>query len=83
MEELEALKREYWKVVSRTRQSKRISQSVIDREEKYWSEYPDNVIAEALQIHISQYPEYKESYTRGIMNNISKQHLKLSAMEGL
>lgn len=70
MGKLEQLKKEYWQVVSKTRQSGRISQSVKDKEEEYWSGFDEDVIMEALRIHISSYPSYKESYTRGIMRNL-------------
>lgn len=72
MSGLEQLKEEYWKVLSRTRNSGRIAQSVKDRVEKNWERYDEDVIMEALRIHMSRYPGYKETYTVGIMRNIQK-----------
>ncbi len=68
----------YWRILRRTRSSGRISQSVIDKEEKYWSRFPDDVVDEALRIHINRYPDYKECYTRGIMRNLAKKKEKVS-----
>jgi len=31
------------------------------------------VVSEALRIHISHHPDYKENYTLGIMRNLQKQ----------
>lgn len=72
MGDLKQLKEEYWKVLSRTRNSGRIAQSVKDRVEKNWERYDEDVIMEALRIHMSRYPGYKETYTVGIMRNIQK-----------
>lgn len=72
MGSLKQLKEEYWKVLSRTRNSGRIAQSVKDRVEKNWERYDEDVIMEALRIHMSRYPGYRESYTVGIMRNIQK-----------
>lgn len=69
---MEELKENYWKIVCRTRKSGRISQSVKDKEEEYWKQFPEDVVQEALQIHIDRYPSYKECYTRGIMRNLAK-----------
>lgn len=72
MGDLKQLKEEYWKVLSRTRNSGRIAQSVKDRVEKNWERYDEDVIMEALRIHMSRYPGYRETYTVGIMRNIQK-----------
>lgn len=72
MGDLKQLKEEYWKVLSRTRKSGRIAQSVKDRIEESWKRYDGDVVMEALQIHMSRYPGYRESYTVGIMRNIQK-----------
>lgn len=69
---MEELKESYWKILCRTRKSGRISQSVKDKEEEYWRQFPDDVVKEALRIHIDRYPSYKECYTRGIMRNLAK-----------
>lgn len=50
------LKDNYWKVVSRTRISGRISPSVKERVEASWQRFDEDVISEALRIHISRYP---------------------------
>ncbi len=72
MDNLEQIKEEYWKVLSRTRKSGRIAQSVKDRVEGSWDKFDGEVVAEALRIHMSRYPGYKESYTIGIMRNLQK-----------
>lgn len=72
MGDLKQLKEEYWKVLSRTRSSGRIAQSVKERVEESWDRYDADVVMEALRIHISRYPGYRETYTTGIMRNIQK-----------
>lgn len=67
------LKERYWTLVRRTRKSGRISKSVIEKEEEYWSRFPDDVVEEALRIHTERYRTYKECYTRGIIRNLAKQ----------
>lgn len=66
------LRRSYWRTVSRTRQSGRISQSVIDRVEASWERFAPEVIEEALKIHRDRYAGYKENYTIGIMRNLQR-----------
>lgn len=72
MGDLKQLKEEYWKVLSRTRRSGRIAQSVKERVEAGWDRFDEDVVMEALRIHMSRYPGYKESYTVGIMRNLQK-----------
>ncbi|MDD3137722.1 MAG: hypothetical protein PHX08_01955 [Lachnospiraceae bacterium] len=72
MEKLEEVKNEYWKILSRTRNSGRISQSVKEKSEEKWSKFDEDVIIEALHIHMNSYKSYKESYTIGIMRNLQK-----------
>ena len=72
MGDLKQLKEEYWKVLSRTRNSGRIAQSVKDRVEAGWDRFDGDVVMEALRIHMSRYPGYRESYTIGIMRNLQK-----------
>lgn len=72
MTEMEQLKEDYWRIIRRTRKSGRISRSVQEKEEDYWKQFPEDVIREALRIHIARYPTYKECYTRGIMRNLAK-----------
>lgn len=69
----EELRKRYWTVIKETRQSGRISPSVISRVEESWNKYDDDVVAEALNIHILRYRGYRESYTVGIMRNLQKQ----------
>ncbi|MBD5468906.1 MAG: hypothetical protein HDR21_12230 [Lachnospiraceae bacterium] len=68
----EELRKSYWKVVSRTRQSGRISQSVVDRVEASWERFTPDVVEEALRIHRDRYAGYKETYTIGIMRNLQR-----------
>lgn len=72
MANIKELKMQYWRVVSGTRKSGRIAESVKMRIEKKWDSYDDDVILEALQIHIDRYKAYKETYTIGIMRNLQK-----------
>ena len=69
---MDELRENYWKVISRTRKSGKISPSVRERAEMQWKAYDEDVVKEALQIHINRYPEYKETYTIGIMRNLQK-----------
>lgn len=69
----EELRKKYWTVLCRTRKFGRISQGVKDKEEAYWSQFPAEVVDEALRIHISRYTSYKECYTRGIIRNLAKE----------
>lgn len=68
----EKLKEEYWNVIAETRISKRISDNIKAKEQEYWDCFPDEVVEEALKIHIENYRGYKENYTRGIMRNLKK-----------
>ena len=70
---MDELKENYWKTVARTRTSGRISQSVKQRVEESWNKYDEDVVREALRIHIDRYPNYKENYTIGIMRNLQRQ----------
>ena len=67
------LKHNYWTTIKRTRTSGRISPSVIEKTEESWKKFDDDVVSEALRIHISHYPDYKENYTLGIMRNLQRQ----------
>lgn len=49
MGNLDAVKEEYWKVVSYTRSSGRIARSVKDRVEESWKKFDEDVVAEALR----------------------------------
>lgn len=69
----EHLKENYWKVIARTRKSGRISPNVIKKEEEDWKQYDEDVVKEALSVHIRKYPGFKENYTRGIMRNMQRQ----------
>ena len=72
---MDKLRENYWKVISRTRKSGKIIPSVRERVETQWKAYDEDVVKEALQIHINRYPEYKETYTIGIMRNLQKRKL--------
>ncbi len=65
--------RQYFNVLSTTRLSGKISDSVLKREVKYWEQFSTDVVIEALRIHISKYQDNKETYTRGIMRNLQAQ----------
>ncbi len=68
----EELKENYWRIIRRTRSSGRIAQSVIKKTEEKWQKYDESIIRQALEIHISRYPGYKENYTLGIMRNLQR-----------
>lgn len=57
----EELRKSYWKTVSRTRHSGRISQSVIEKTEASWERFAPDVVEEALRIHRDRYAGYKET----------------------
>lgn len=76
----EELKEDYWRILRRTRKSGRISRSVVEKEEAYWGQFPQDVVAQALRIHIDRYPDYKENYTRGIIRNLAKEKEKKGGM---
>lgn len=69
---MEELKEQYWRIVSGTRKSGRIAGTVKERMEGAWGKFDEDVIREALRIHIDRYKGYKESYTLGIMRNLQK-----------
>lgn len=73
MADLNELKEKYWRTVSQTRKSGRIAGSVKERIEREWKRFDEEVVLEALRIHISRYKTYKENYTIGIMRNLQKQ----------
>lgn len=70
---MDELKENYWKTISRTRKSKRISPNVKQRVEASWERFDDDVIRQALRIHVDRYPNYKENYTIGIMRNLQRE----------
>lgn len=72
MAKIEELKEQYWRVLAHTRKSCRIAESVKEKSEKKWKDFDEDVVLEALQIHIDRYKPYKESYTIGIMRNLQK-----------
>lgn len=72
MGRLEEKKEEYWKILARTRKSGRIAEPVRNRMEGTWKRFDEDVVMEALQIHMDRYPMYRETYTVGIMRNLQK-----------
>lgn len=69
----EEIREGYWRVLRRTRSSGRIAPSVVARTEAAWGKYDDDVVEEALRVHINKYPGYKENYTLGIMRNMQRE----------
>lgn len=69
----EHLKENYWRLIARTRKSGRISPNVIRKAEESWKAFDEEVVKEALSVHVQKYPDYKENYTLGIMRNMQKQ----------
>ena len=72
MQQYAELKENYWRILSGTRKSGRIAQSVKSRVEEEWKRFDRDVVAEALRIHVDKYKGYKENYTIGIMRNLQK-----------
>lgn len=72
MSEMEELIQKYWSIVSRTRQSGRISENIKAKEREYWAAFPEELVREALTIHIQKYPHMRENYTRGILRNLKR-----------
>jgi len=66
----------YFETIACTRLTGKISDSVKNREIKYWEKFSVPVVIHALEIHIQKYPSIKESYTRGIMRNLEMQGYK-------
>ena len=56
---MDELRENYWRTISRTRASGRIAQGVKKKTEKSWEQFDEDVIREALRIHIDRYPNYK------------------------
>ncbi|MDE5698143.1 MAG: hypothetical protein K2I96_12165 [Lachnospiraceae bacterium] len=69
---MDELRENYWRTISRTRVSGRIAQGVKAKTEKAWEQFDEDVVREALRIHIDRYPNYKETYTTGIMRNLQR-----------
>ena len=69
----EHLKENYWRLIARTRKSGRISPSVVRKVEEGWKAFDEDVVKEALSVHVQKYQNYKENYTLGIMRNMQKQ----------
>lgn len=69
----EHLKENYWRLIARTRKSGRISPNVIRKAEESWKTFDEDVVKEALSVHVQKYKDYKENYTLGIMRNMQKQ----------
>lgn len=70
---MDELKGNYWRTISRTRRSGRIALGVKKKTEKIWEKFDEDVVKEALRIHIDRYSNYKETYTAGIMRNLQRQ----------
>lgn len=62
----------YWRTVAGTRKARRISSSVITKTEEKWQRFDEDVVEEALRIHISRCGDMKENYTLGIMRNLQR-----------
>lgn len=70
-DEFESLIEQYWNMVKQTRKSRRISEGIKARERQFWDQFDPEIVSEALQIHMRDYPKYRESYTRGIMRHLA------------
>lgn len=69
---MEDLKRDYWALVRKTRRSGRISPSLVRKTEAQWKDFDDDVVEEALRIHMASHGKQQECYTLGIMRNLQK-----------
>lgn len=68
----EELRKDYWKMIRRTRLSGRISPALVCRVEGMWKGFDADVVVEALKIHLDRYPGERECYTLGIMRNLQR-----------
>ena len=68
-----AVIKKYFEVLADTRLTGKLSDSIKNREVKYWERFSVPVVIQALSIHIQKYPSMRESYTRGIMRNLEAQ----------
>ena len=62
---------QYWDILKQTRKSRRISEGIKKRERQFWDQFDPEIVSEALQIHMRDYPKYRESYTRGIIRHLA------------
>lgn len=65
--------KKYFEVIADTRLTGKLSESICNREVKYWERFSVLVVIHALEIHIQKYPSMRETYTRGIMRNLEAQ----------
>lgn len=63
----------YFDLLRKTRKTRKIAESVINKEMEYWTRFSTDIVIEALKIHIRKYPGKKESYTRGIMRELARE----------
>lgn len=61
---------EYWETICFTRKTGRVSLNIMQSEMAYWRRFDADIVIQALREHIDQRPDYRESYTRGIMRNM-------------
>ncbi len=61
---------EYWETICFTRKTGRVSANIMQSEMAYWRRFDNDIVIQALREHIDQRPDYRESYTRGIMRNM-------------
>lgn len=64
----------FWEEVRWTRATGRVRVSIILRELDYWSRYPTDLVARALEIHTRRYPSRTEAYARGIMRSLAREN---------
>lgn len=68
----EELRKDYWEMIRRTRLSGRISPALVRKTEEQWGSFGDDVVEEALRIHMNCGKNAGECYTLGIMRNLQK-----------
>lgn len=63
----------YWEVVSKTRKTGKISESVIAKTMQQWTKFDSHVVHYSLKKHLESYDDgdHNEKYTLGIMRNTS------------
>ena len=62
----------YWEAIRFTRKTGSLSVNIMKTEMAYWQKFDIDIVINALKTHITQRPEYRESYTRGIMRNMQE-----------
>jgi len=65
---------EYWEIIRLfTRKSGKVAGGVRRKELAYWAKFPQDIVVQALKIHMRKHRDKKEAYTRGIMREMARE----------